>query len=60
MPRPGGAFIWNDGMDWDQQIVEYNRVIVDYVKMRPDVQTAYRKNVLFPIITSLGQREATY
>eukprot|EP00971_Amphidinium_carterae_P215733 4282580-Amphidinium_carterae.1 len=41
-------------MTWDQQIVEYNRIIVDYLNyklnMAPDVQTAYRKNALFPII----------
>eukprot|EP00971_Amphidinium_carterae_P072098 1425898-Amphidinium_carterae.1 len=58
MPRPGGAYIWNDGMNWDQQIIEYNRIIVDYLDMKPDVQTAYRKNALFPIITRLGPRES--
>eukprot|EP00971_Amphidinium_carterae_P309856 6157423-Amphidinium_carterae.1 len=56
MPRPGGTYIWNDGMNWEQQIVEYNRIIVDYLSMNPDVQTAYRKNALFPIITRLGPR----
>eukprot|EP00971_Amphidinium_carterae_P193131 3832973-Amphidinium_carterae.1 len=45
-------------MTWDQQIVEYNRIIVDYLNMTADVQTAYRKNALFPIITRLGARES--
>eukprot|EP00971_Amphidinium_carterae_P018738 369474-Amphidinium_carterae.1 len=58
MPRPGGPYIWNDGMTWDQQIVEYNRVIVDYLNMSVQVQAAYRKNVLFPIITRLGSGES--
>eukprot|EP00971_Amphidinium_carterae_P312483 6210699-Amphidinium_carterae.1 len=45
-------------MNWDQQIVEYNRIIVDYLGMNPDVQKAYRKNALFPIINQLGPRES--
>eukprot|EP00971_Amphidinium_carterae_P143154 2836283-Amphidinium_carterae.1 len=58
MPRPGGPYIWNDGMTWDEQIVEYNRLIVDYLDMTVPVQTAYRKTVLFPIINRLGSRES--
>eukprot|EP00971_Amphidinium_carterae_P289577 5749793-Amphidinium_carterae.1 len=45
-------------MTWDQQIVEYNRIIVDYLNMTVPVKTAYKKNVLFPLINRLGSRES--
>eukprot|EP00971_Amphidinium_carterae_P288197 5721699-Amphidinium_carterae.1 len=46
------------GMTWAEQTIEYNRTIVDYLKMRSSFKEAYHKTVLYPIINSLGSFES--
>eukprot|EP00971_Amphidinium_carterae_P281797 5594027-Amphidinium_carterae.1 len=60
MPRPSGtiATAWNHGMTWEEQIIEYNRTIVDYLNMNPSFKQAYHKQVIYPIIGSLGGYES--
>eukprot|EP00971_Amphidinium_carterae_P084592 1674446-Amphidinium_carterae.1 len=60
MPRPSGtlASAWNEGMTWGEQTIEYNRTIVDYLNMDPSFKQAYHKQVIFPIISSLGGYES--
>eukprot|EP00971_Amphidinium_carterae_P172636 3422063-Amphidinium_carterae.1 len=45
-------------MNWEEQIIEYNRTIVDYLRMNPSFKQAYHKQVIYPIISSLGSNES--
>eukprot|EP00971_Amphidinium_carterae_P314978 6261251-Amphidinium_carterae.1 len=60
MPRPAGERPqqWNEGMTWHQQVIEYNRVIVDYLRMSEAFKLAYHKTAVYPIIQNLGSQES--
>eukprot|EP00971_Amphidinium_carterae_P310467 6169455-Amphidinium_carterae.3 len=60
MPRPAGEpqRPWNYGMNWQEQTIEYNRVIVDYVNMTETFQQAFQKTILHPVIRQLGSQES--